>query len=237
MAVRGQAQRGRRRPRRNMKKKSPTNKTLNKKIKHIENNLMEIKFIDLFTNPVTPTLAGYSDYISGVAQGDTASTREGNIINPTSFQFRGVMQADIDAGVLAQLRIIVFWDRQPNGAAPVLTGASTTQSLLDTGVITNLILSPRNFNTIDRHTILYDKVHTLNPQVPLTVVAGGTTQVASMGKFIKFRLDLSRLVKFNNTSAAITASVSNALHVAFFTEDNTDPPLIAVGYRMYYRDA
>lgn len=227
--------RGTRRPR-NMKKKGPSNKSLNKKIKHIENNLMELKFLDT-NSGVTPSIAGVSDYLSGLAQGDTASLRQGNIINPTSIQIRATMFTDIDTLSISQIRVILFWDRQPNGAAPVLSGASTTQSLLDTGVVTNPILSPRNFNTIERYGILWDKVVQLNPNVPLLVAGGATTQVVQVGKFLSKVIHLSRLVKYNNTSAAITASVSNALHCAFFTNLAADVAIINLGYRLYYRDS
>lgn len=232
----------RRRTMHNPKKKGPSNKSLNKKIKHIENNLLELKYLDISSGQ-SPTTAGTSDYLTPLAQGDTASNRQGNIINPTSIQFRGTMLTDVDYLGFSKIRIILFWDRQPNGAVPVLTGASTTQSLLDNGNITDSTICPRNFNTIDRYHILYDKTHGINPGVVQTSVVAAdptTTKVVQRGKYIHFVVKLGRLVKYNNTSAAITAAVSNALHIAYFIDNGPaagQAPVIQTGLRLYYRDS
>lgn len=233
-----QGKQGRRQQRRkhHPKKKSPTNKSLNKKIKHIENNLMELKFIDQFV-ATTTSGAGTSDYLTGTAQGDTNSNRQGNVINPTSIQWKVDIFADPLLLGCSRVRMILFWDRQPNGAVPVLTGAATAQSLLDIGVVTDSTLAPRNFNTIDRYHILIDKVYVMNPQVVLLTAAGATTQVVPMQKTIHHVHKLSRLVKYDNTSAAITASVSNALHAAYFTDVGATQPSVQCSYRLYFRDS
>jgi len=238
MAVRGKAQRGRRR--RNMKKKGPSNKSLNKKIKHIENNLMELKYVDNIESNITAVPAGVFFYISAIAQGDTASTRTGNVINPTSLLVRQTFFAQDNSLVASLIRCIVFWDRQPNGANPVLVGASTTQSLLDTGVITEPINAPRNFNTIDRYKILYDKTHVINPQVVkgTTPASGAVTTYCAMQKHVSFRINLNRIIKYNNTTAVIAAAASNALHIAYWTDTTiTQQPDYSAGYRLYYRDS
>lgn len=222
----------------NRKKKGPTNKSLNKKIKHIENNLMELKYVDNIETNITTAPAGVFFYISAIAQGDTASTRTGNVINPTSLLVRQIFLTNSASVIPNVVRCIVFWDRQPNGANPVLVGASTTQSLLDTGVITEPINAPRNFNTIDRYKILYDKTHALNGQVVQTTTAGSTSALIPISKYVSFRVNLNRIIKYNNTTAVIGAAASNALHIAYWTDTvNANPPDYSAGYRLYYRDS
>lgn len=219
------------------KKRGPSNKTLNKKIHHIENQLIETKFFDQFVNGTALAGAGVSDYLTAIAQGDTALTRTGNVIWPTSVQIRLDISTDIDLLSSTQIRLILFWDHQPDGAAPVLTGANTTQSLLDIGTILDSTIAPRNYNTIKRYTVLFDKRYTIVPQVVATTVAGATTQVLSITKQVDIFKKLSRQVKYNNTSGAITAAVTNALHFALFCDTVTDAPTYQAGYRLYFKDA
>lgn len=235
MAVNRQVQRRRKfNNKRRMKKKAPSNKTLNKKIKHIENSFMELKFNDTFAANQNLAAAGGIFYLTDVAQGDTASDRTGNEIFPTSVQVRIQMFNDAASVVTTNMRVILFWDRQPNGANPTVVGASTTQSLLDTGVITDVMLAPRNFNTIDRYKILQDRTYTIDPQEKNIA----NTAYLVQGKYIHIQQKLNRLVKYNNTSAAITAAVSNALHLVFYTDPtNANPGSVSIAARLYYRDS
>lgn len=236
MAVNRQIQRRRKfnNKRRNMKKKAPSNKTLNKKIKHIENNIMELKFNDTFAASQNLTPAGGIFYLTDIAQGDTASDRTGNEIFPTSVQVRIQFFSAEASVVTTSMRVILFWDRQPNGANPVVVGASTTQSLLDTGVITDVMLAPRNFNTIERYKILQDHTYTINAQEKNIA----NTAYIVQSKYINLVQKLNRQVKYNNTSAAITAAVSNALHLVFYTDPtNANPGSVSIAARIYYRDS
>lgn len=237
MAVKGQ--RRRRRPHRHHKSKVPTNKSLNKKIHHIENTLMELKFIDSFDNVSLIPPTGIQDYLIPVAQGDTASNRTGSIINPTSVQIRMSLETDVDQNAPCRVRCVLFWDRQPNNAAPTLTGASTTLSLLDTGTITDTTLAPFNYNNKHRYHVLMDKVIQFNPQVVLTTVTGGTTQVVQMERTKYIIKKLGRVVKYNGTGATIASCSANSLFIAYFSDvvAAANQPFVSAGYRVYYRDA
>lgn len=236
-----QKQRKQRR-RRQIKKRGPTNKTLDKKIKHIENNLIELKWLDVARAFTATSIAGIQDYLSAVPQGDTSISRTGNVLSPTSIQLRLTFASNIlELGGDGRIRYILFWDRQANGAVPVLTGASTTQSLLDTGVIADPTLSPRNFNTIERYTILLDKMVTLQP-----VLAGSTTLAGAVDTLTTTNLvtrtkvhvvKLGRMIKYNDAAAGIATAVSNALHIAYFTDAAANQAGVQAGYRLYFKDA
>jgi len=221
------------------RKNGPTTKSLNKKIKRIENEFIETKFFDVYNAGTTIALAGIQDLLVGIAQGDTASTRTGNVIVPSSVQLRMAFSSDIDELSSSRIRIMLFWDRQPNGAVPVLTGAPTISSLLDTGTITQPVLAPRKYNAIELYSVLYDKILTLTPGVVLTTAAGATTQVVLVDKQINLIKKLHRSVKYNDTTGVIGSIVTNSLYIAYFS-DNANAllqPSLQAGYRLYYRDA
>lgn len=235
------AQRKRQRKRNFKKRKGPSNKTLNKKIKHIENNLIELKWFDVFRASTDATVAGVQDYLTAIPQGDTALTRTGNVIAPTSVQCRiTLFSSNTQLNADQRVRYIVFWDRQANGAVPVLTGGPTTQSLLDIGTITDPTLCPRNYNTIERFKILKDKLVTLTPQIALRTTLTGANDdlVTSMPvtKTFIHHIKLSRMVKYNDAAAGIASAVTNALHFCFLTDLASSGGLQA-GFRVYFKDA
>jgi len=245
MAYKKAGYRKKRMHRRPHKRHAPSNKSLNKKIHHIENSLIELKFKDVVDAGTTITNTGVQDLLCPIVQDDTASGRNGNRVFPTSIHIRAELITDPDqVSVLngpTWIRCILFWDRQPNGAAPTIVGASNTQSLLDNTVVNLGYLSPRNFNTIKRYKILYDKVITLNPQVVLTTVAGppSTSQVVPMGYYLNFTKKLGRMIQFNDTTGVIGSIETNSLYIMYICNvtAGANQPQVVAGYRLYYRDA
>lgn len=224
------------------KKKAPSNKTLNKKIHHIENTLIELKFIDIYQASNTLTTNGIDDFLLPIAEGSTASQRDGNIVIPTSLQWRFIITADPDVIAATRIRCILFWDQQANGALPVLIGAANTASLLDTSVITDSTIAPRNYNTIKRYKILYDKSFQINPNTILNnnnTVPNTTTGLVPFSREMHVYKKLNRTVKFNDTTGVIGSVVTNSLFAAYFCDQATVAlqPTVRAGYRVYYRDA
>jgi len=222
------------------KKKAPSNKSLNKKIKNIENNLIELKYKDVFNSataiPVTGLLINgmnFTSYDGGFAANPE---RSGNEIRATSLSIKGTIKTDFDNLDGARVRMIVFWDRQPNGANAVMLGDN---GLLQNNVVTNPVFAPRNYSTIDRYTILYDEIFAVTPQAGLTVVAGVTTQVLEVNKIIDKYLKLSRQMKYDaNNENAITESVSNSINVMLIGDEATagEQATWTGGVRLYFKD-
>ena len=100
-----------------------------KSVKEIRNK-EELKYLDTFMNGTAITTAGVLILLNGMTLGDTVSNRQGDSITPTSIQCRFTGQASATIDEEAFVRHIVFWDSQPNGAAPsvgdVLDGATIT---------------------------------------------------------------------------------------------------------------
>lgn len=204
-----------------------TNKVLDKKIRNIENNLMELKYKDhTIATPgaIIPSTGRLINDFNFVSSGDGPSNRQGNIINPTSLQvklFFLFQAADVT-------RYMLVWDRQANGAVFSLDG--TPDSLLDTTVILSTFVAPRNYNTIERFTILEDTYIEHMQFVPSTPV--------SNNHVFERTYKLSRKIKFDalDTTTDITNVVSNCLYVVLLTANGADT-LTTGSFRMYYRDS
>lgn len=213
---------------------------LSKKVKKIENDT-ELKHKDvLYANtdviPATQVLWATHNYI---AQGTSSITRLGNMIAPTSYQIRVRFRAD-NAQVTedSRVRMIIFWDRQCNGADPDPTGVD---GLLDDSVITNQIFAPRNYNTLERYKIVKDETFTLHPVLATTtVVATGVVSVVQRVSIQKtYFIKSSRLLKYSGNAGTVADLVSNALYVLFYSDiaGGTNPPEVDGGVRMYFKDA
>lgn len=213
-------------------KRGPSNKTLSKKIRNIENNLMELKWkdFDVNTTPIgdSGVLLSNQNYIQ---LGDTASTRTGSTINPTSITLGFDItsnNAEVDTTVV---RCIVFWDGQSNGADPPIFNDN---ALLDANEIDDGWVSPRNYTTIDRFTILWDKTITLSPDM---MISTAPNVVGEKVYPVRKRFKLSRKIKYDANAGDETDLTSNSIHVLLISNQTTNLPQARGGIRMYYRDS
>lgn len=230
------------------KKRGPTNKTLNKKIKNIENNLIELKWHD--TNvPLTPI--DDSGYIISnqnlVPQGDFPYNRNGGEINATSIQMTFDVISNSQAIIDRTVRCIVFWDRQCNGDVPPLAAASGTPGLpnpglLDNQVIDHLVDSPRYYPAIHRYSVLYDKRFTIKAGMVLQwdTADPDVTNVLNQGQTIysiRKHIKLSRKIRLTVGNPSIDHILGNAIYIAFISDTSTAEPDIRGSVRLYFRDA
>lgn len=219
-------------------KKGPSNKTLNKKIKKIEDQI-ELKLIDTYQN-ASVTSGGLLTLLNGLTPGLEGTNAPngaliGNEAHFTSLQLRGTIIGDTDyiSGPVV-VRAIVFWDRQANGANPVLAAASPAPALLDVSVITSPTEAPFMYQTQDRFRVLYDKRFVINPSIG---ASNPPTSVFPHGIIFKKKIKLGRKTKFDLADGAISGIVSNSLFYALVTDAAAEGPLIQTGLRTYYKDA
>lgn len=224
-----------RRPRRkqNRKKKAPTNKSLNKRIKNIEHNMIETKYAHVFVNGTVITAAGIQTFLHPVAQGDTRNGREGNEILASAIHLRLQFRTDIDNTNPSSVRMLLVWDRQPNGAAPTTLGAN---GILDNTTITNVLLSPHNYDSKDRYKILHDKVYVLTPATEGTVTAGVVVQVGGIDRHVVIWKKLGRNIKWNAANGTISEVVTNSLYAIYLTDLTSNQPVVYAGSCFYYKD-
>lgn len=220
-------------------KKGPSNKTLNKKIKKIESQI-ELKLVDTYQNG-TVNAGGVLTLLNGLTPGVEGTDQPnggliGNECHFTSLQLRGTIIGDkdyVDGPVV--VRAIVFWDRQANGAAPVLAAASPAPALLDVQIVTSPTEAPFMYQTQDRFRVLYDKRFVINPK--FGTVTNPPTSVFPEGILFKKKIKLGRKTKFDIPDGAITGIVTNSLYYALVSDAAANEPLVQTGLRVYYKDA
>lgn len=234
----------RNRPRRkfnNRKRRVPTNKQLDKKIKKLQSDV-ELKYTDTYTTSDISTTATLI-LLNSTVRGAEQDQRIGNMIRGTSLQWRGHVSTDIvDSGLVAiRYRILIFWDRQANAAAPLLFGNSGSASLLDTTTVTDATLAPYNHNNVARYKILYDKPFLLEPKVvgDMDPATGTTTYYGQIVKHFNGHLNLSRKIRYDESNNGdITDIVTNSLYIGAISDRAAAAtnPFLEVGTRMYYKD-
>jgi len=145
------------------RQKVPNNKQLSTRLKKLE-HATELKYHD--TVYTTDVYANTSTYIlmSNPAQGDNVEERLGLEIEAKYLNIK-LQLAVVPSIYNVKYRIIVFWDKQANGAAPTLAATTDpSKAILDDNIIGSLNYSPHNYRTKDRYMILMDKLYSINPQ-------------------------------------------------------------------------
>lgn len=218
-------------PRFRTRKQGPSNKTLNKKIKRIQSkDELRHKDTAFAAQTVSTTAAFYALNIIG--QGDSEILRDGNEIDCTSVQWRLSFESDVDSFAAVNVRMIVFWDAQCNGADP------TVGNLLQSTVITSVIHAPYNHNFQKRFKIVQDQVITLTPQIisDFDPATGTTTTVGIVSRYNKGKRALSRITKYSSTASDITGIASNSLFVMFVSDTGAELPTVDGGFRVYFKE-
>lgn len=210
------------------------------KIKNVERhvkkiiNQEELNHVDTFVNGVAlvsdPGTAN-TILLNPLVQGDTNVTRSGDEVVYTSIQVRGIAIQDPDNVLGTECRIIVFWDKFPNGVAP------TAATLLDNSVITQLTESPYNSDYYKRFKIILDRRFVLNANV------GVQSPVTSVeGKIVSFdfRKQMQKKSNYGLGNAGTIADIARgACYLLLLSQGTTAgglAPLARIGIRMIYKD-
>lgn len=244
------------------KKKLPMSKTkidnaqsqkivyLEKKLTHLSQDT-ELKHRDILTSAViadtTPDATNLI-LLNGVPQ-EAASAgntvREGDQFRVTSLQIRGTIDLNQNTNVGTIVRMMIFWDRQPNGVIP------NVDDVLDAAVITTYVFAPLEFDTRNRYKVIYDKSVSLFPQVQATQsdtnIAAGTgantittSLFGSQRKSFKIFKKLNRQVYAGLGTDELIASISsNSLYFLFMstTPNASNPPTLTFGSRIFFKDS
>lgn len=230
----------RRRPRRKHTKKTPTTRQLAKKIQKMEHH-QDLKWFDVNYAPTAiPATGDVLSEFMNINDGVSFNERIGSKITPTSLQVKMSISTDPSRLGPSKVRMLVFWDRQTNGAPPVLLGQDN--GVLDNSIIGQAPLSqiycPINYLTRDRYHVIFDKVYTFNLQTLAAIVTPDVTEYGVVTKYIRKNFRLGRIVKYDSSAGSIGDLVSNSLHVAFLSDDTSNlvAPQYEGGIRMYFKD-
>lgn len=174
---------------------------------------VEKKYSDLnatIAPSTTPTLV----LLNGLQLGDTSTTREGQTIKMFSVQLKLVGTIN-SAATTTNVRVIIFRDKQPNGAAP------TAANILANSTGIN---SPLNITYGRRFLVYCDKQRTLS--------INGTE---GMKMWIYKRLKFHTQYTTGNVGD-ITDISTNSLYALIMSDQATNTPSVAYYFRIRWID-
>ena len=137
----------------NRRRRKPKKSLVSKVIRKIENRA-ERKFASILetTNTVTNAPSVPLAHLTGIAVGDTASTRDGNEIRVKSINLRYLVEANA-AAVNSHVRVVLVRMKQ--------TIADTAPDWNDI-FEEDSVVSQKDHRLAQRFTILYDRTHSLS---------------------------------------------------------------------------
>lgn len=198
----------------------------------------EMKHLDYVFTANTPTLNGLVTYISGVAQGDTDITRDGNqiVLRKIEWAFEWSIIPDTgapDTGAFSNNRLMILKDTQAAGV--VITNAQ----VIDQTAIGETY-APRQIDTTDPKRIVaivdrkfelvsFGQAGTTASGVDIT---RGTIMIRGKKRFGKTGMKLS----FIGTGAGQTSAGKNALYT-LFASDAAQGAAVSGYVRMYFNDS
>lgn len=209
--------------RRTMRKRAPTNRTLNKKIKKIQSHQENKQFFVDQTNVNLTSAAVDIQALSEIEVGDTNINRDGEFVTATSIQWRGRFTPATSNAVSQCVRHIVFWDLQSNST--VLT-ASTL--LLEDPL--NVYSSYLTQGVSPRFKVLHDKIYNL-VYTSETAAPAINCRVAINKKKKSF----SRKITWN-TAASAAVPASNALYSMVMTDAATNGANVLLEFKLVFKD-
>lgn len=166
---------------------------------------IEKKYLDSVFTATTATTAGYmiAATLLTIPQGTTEVTRVGGKINITNVNIRGVLEGPVGlANVPDQVRVILFWDKQCNGAQPVVTDLLKTANYL----------SYLNMDNVERFQIIKDKLYMVD------VVGWDGTNALYKQLPLKVNYKCNVPIHYSSTTGAVAEIKSNNLGILFISQ-------------------
>lgn len=178
---------------------------------------VEYKLKDQVLSSVSVGSDGAEGYdMTPLSIGDTLNSREGNQVKFTSIFLKYYMNINTSA-TDTTCRVIVVYDKQPNGATFSLT------DLLKDSSIGDNIISPLNLGNKFRFKILYNRIHQMS-------INGKNN---CYGKFYK---KIFMRTRYSGTAGDITDVATNNIKVFFISDEATNEPLMNGNIRMRFLD-
>lgn len=180
----------------------------------------EKKFLDIpFTTTVISTTGAFQA-VNIIQEGSSFYNRVGRRIHMKSLHLTGTLTSTGQgAGVYEYLRVMVVYDRQPNGAYPAI--ADLLSDYDNTGAVTSTSYAGVNPNNADRFLVLRDirvgiPLNTIGAAQDTTPVDNTSGQrVTPLNEFIKLS-DLETHYKASSNPAVVGDQASGSLFVFFY---------------------
>jgi len=172
----------------------------------------EIHYLDT-TNSSNVSTTSTLVLLNGTTTGDTATTRTGQSIRMNALDINAYLLGNSTAQQ-ESVRILIVFDRQPNGAAYTSTGLLNVD------------------NTISMYTVGGQNRYIVYSDEMYAISNGGPTNV----HFSK-RIQLNQHTEYNTGSAGTVADInSGSLYLQFVSDQGTNYPILAYYCRLWFVD-
>lgn len=162
--------------------------------------------------------------LNGCVAGSQNFNRIGRKIQLKSLQIRGYFLATDDTVANTFARMVIVYDKQPNGAAPTWANIITSQNIA--GTTSSTATDMVNLDNRDRFEIIRDKTYTLSAKdTTATQAYSGSPTIICVEDFVKLG---KRETCFNaGTAGTIGDITSGSLYVFFIA---SQPNATGVNY-------
>lgn len=194
-------------PKRKFKRKAKVPKPVKTYVKKEFDKLVEDKQAGGLIAGFDSSYTGTYTLLNGVAQGTNQGQRIGMQLKNKYLILRLIMNQNAGfVGLSERIRVMLIWDKQPNGAAP------TANQLLTITAAGQAFISPININASKRYRIVYDKLYSLQSR-------GGANNVAE-SKMITIKKNLKLNTKYMDTGATIASIQTNSLYLVTISQED-----------------
>lgn len=163
------------------------------------------------------TTAGTIELLTGIQQGDTSLTREGLKIRLQSLFVQGIVNTNSSLDSSCHGRLIIFFDTQQHGTAPVVTDVLETADEL---------ALPEHENQ-NRFIIVKDKHFVITPQI----------SGSAASRFFKiYRKFKGRRIFYIGTGAAAANMGKGQLYALYISGQGTYPPVLDFEARVRFTE-
>jgi hypothetical protein len=176
----------------------------------------EVKHVDVSTSSTVSTTPVLT-FLSGIAQGDTNTSRDGNSVKAVGLHGDITLIMNASATV-SRVRTLIFVDTRSQGAAP------TAADIVDTNALSGLA----NIDTEpNRFVMLLDRLDVL--------------VLAAENRAKTFRFDLTSDVKnmhllYSGSGNTIASAKGPVVYMLQFSSEATNTPTYAVDSRLFFID-
>jgi len=165
----------------------------------------EIKTVDVPTKQVTMSSTPTIDMLNGIQEGSSFYNRVGRRIHMKSVAITGQVHITGNgAGTYEYCRILLIYDRQPNGANPAISDVLLTVD--NQGNLSSDPFSGLNMNNAERFLVLRDT----RIDIPLNSGAALTQAVAAINDY-SCKTNIKMYVPLNNLETHYKASTNPAV--------------------------
>lgn len=195
----------------------------------------EYKFFDFkYTVDPVPTAGHIESSLINIVQGTTESQRVGRKCTIKRIGLKieySLNRVDTrsEPPIGNKLRIILYQDRQCNGAA------ATPSQILEDLTTGDAVRSFRNLSESGRFRLMMDRVFTLTPQT-LTRITSDNFSSSNIVRFHQFYKNCNIPIEYSGPTGAIGEIRSNNIGMLLISDNNTTDTTINVTSRVRFSD-